>query len=362
MTAYSYSIHKRQTKTKGTAFDLYVKINKVRYRPVLGYDLSDGEAQRRAAGMIETILRNLNPPTVAEPVQGSPTLGDVLGIYWDTMALQKRVDLERPRLILQKYLVPYFGNIALTALKPQEGLAYVKFRKGQGAAEATILREFNLLLRLLNLAVDYDLLDKNRLKVIKLPKPPGRERVITGDEFDALETSLDPDLFRVVQVALHTGLRQSMILAIEDTWLSPQEDGWWLLIPKARTKLKGTPPKIPLNAVALNALTPPGRELVTGRIFSRWTTRNGFTTVWAKSLAKTGLTNLHFHDLRHSFVTRLQNHDVSLEVRSWLAGHKLKGTTINYSHGGLGWDKKLRAAVETLVPLTQAAKPSHIQG
>ena len=39
---------------------------------------------------------------------------------------------------------------------------------------------------------------------------------------------------------------------------------------------------------------------------------------------------------------------VDYEVRQTLLGHRMPGMTANYSHGGPGWNRKLRAAVEML--------------
>ena len=70
------------------------------------------------------------------------------------------------------------------------------------------------------------------------------------------------------------------------------------------------------------------------------------------------VTNLHMHDLRHTFATWLQNLGVPLEVRAALLGHRLRGAgpeslggavmTSQYSHGGYGWNQLLRHAVTLL--------------
>ena len=70
------------------------------------------------------------------------------------------------------------------------------------------------------------------------------------------------------------------------------------------------------------------------------------------------MTDLHFHDLRHTFATWLQNLGVPLEVRATLLGHRLRGSgtdqlggeamTSRYSHGGYGWNQQLRYAVTLL--------------
>jgi len=68
--------------------------------------------------------------------------------------------------------------------------------------------------------------------------------------------------------------------------------------------------------------------------------------------------DLHFHDLRHTFATWLQNLGVPLEVRAALLGHRLRevvndqlggdAMTAAYSHGGYGWNQQLRHAVSLL--------------
>ena len=350
MTNYSFTITQRQTQRKGMAFDLYVKIDGRKYRPTLGYNLDEQEAHRRAIEMIATIQRNLKAPKL--PIEQGPrstvTLVDVLPTYWDTMRIQGRVELSRPQVIIDQHLLPFFQETKLADLRAQDGLNYIKYRQEKGAADGTILREWGVLLRILNLAVDYDLLDKNRLKVVHIEKPPARDRVASTDELKAIRDTVTPDFWRAMLVALHTGLRESKLLQIEATWIMPQEDGWWLVLPKAKTKNKGNAPKIPLNSIALGALMPDGHALPTGRIFARWVDRNPFTTAWARAMQRTGIVGLTFHDLKHTFLTRLQNLHVDYEVRQWLGGHKMKGVTADYSHGGKGWDQKLRNAVECL--------------
>ena len=64
---------------------------------------------------------------------------------------------------------------------------------------------------------------------------------------------------------------------------------------------------------------------------------------------KAKVQDLHFNDLRHPLTTRLQNLGVSLEIRSALLGHSSKAVmTSQYSHGGQGWNLKLREAVRQL--------------
>ena len=94
-------------------------------------------------------------------------------------------------------------------------------------------------MRILNLAVDYDKLDKNRLKRVELPEVAHRERVASKEELKAIKHKADlrrlkrigkheydpTELWRIVIVALNTGLREAKILEIDRLWMRKRDDG-----------------------------------------------------------------------------------------------------------------------------------------
>jgi hypothetical protein len=82
--------------------------------------------------------------------------------------------------------------------------------------------------------------------------------------------------------------------------------------------------------------------------FRHWQESRAFKKYWAATCKRMGIHDLHFHDLRHTFTTRLQRLGVDYEVRQALLGHRMLGMTASYSHGGPEWDQKLREAVTKL--------------
>ena len=317
----------------------------VRYRPLLGYNLTPEEAQREAFTMIQKIQAGEIHMAFE---QGGSTLDDLLPLYWETFELQNRVDKVRPRGIIEHYLLPHFGNIPLQEIKPEHGHHYLLARRRVRAAAGTIRREWQVLMRIMNLAVLYEKLDKNRLQAIEVPEGERRDRVAEPEEILGIATKASSDLWRIMLVALHTGLRESKILAIDRSWIKLKDDGYWLCLPKAATKLKGNPPMIPLNTIALAALDHDVPSLSTGQVFRRWQNPRSFKRQWAKACRDAKVSDLHFHDLRHTFATRLQRLGVDYEVRQALLGHKMPGMTAHYSHGGPEWEAKLREAVKKL--------------
>jgi integrase len=352
-----YTIHTRPTQ-KGIAYDLYYRWRGQRYRPLLGYNLTAEEAERLAIEMISRIHRGEH---AAPAKPSSPTLREFLPTYWQALRIKNRIDLRRPETILETYLLPRFGDRTLDSLTPEDGQAYIAQRLQDRAAPGTIRKEWGVFMRIVNLAVDFEKLDRNRLKRVQLPDVSHRERVATNEEVHAIQRAAakrkpykilgriyDPaDFWRIVQIALHTGLREAKILEIERSWIKHRDDGFWLILPPARTKLKGTPRELPLNLIAYKAVQPDVAP-IEGPIFHQWSA-DAFGHQWHRACKSASVQDLHFHDLRHTFATRLQNVGVSLEVRSALLGHSTKAVmTSQYSHGGHGWNLKLREAVTLL--------------
>jgi integrase len=210
-------------------------------------------------------------------------------------------------------------------------------------------------MRLLNLAVRYDWLDKNRLKAVELPEASCRTRIATAPELEGIRLLRDRvmpevlrELWRVIVAELNTGLRESKLLAVHRSWIREETDGWWLVLPPSQSRLKGTPARLPLNASALWAFNDLLPSISDDRVFRRWNDVRAFKKHWDRVCHLVKIQDLRFHDLRHTFATRLQGLGVDYETRQALLGHRMPGMTATYSHGGPEWDEKLRKAVTRL--------------
>ena len=105
-----------------------------------------------------------------------------------------------------------------------------------------------------------------------------------------------------------------------------------------RTSKNGEPLHIPLNAAALAAL-----KLVyqrgdgTGRAFQFAKTGDPLESGWRsfeQPVEKAEIADFHWHDLRHTFATRLRTKGTALEDITDLLGHKSWTMSKRYSHLG----------------------------
>lgn len=152
----------------------------------------------------------------------------------------------------------------------------------------------------------------------------------------------------LVTVALHTGLRRGELfnLKVSDIDLAQQkltvrgrEDAADKKPGKRRTKKlskSGLSRDIPLSPTALKTLTVWLAENCTSElVFPHPETGERLACVgyiWKKVCKQAEITNLRFHDLRHTFASRLVMHGVDITTVSELMGHSSIETTQIYTH------------------------------
>ena len=101
------------------------------------------------------------------------------------------------------------------------------------------MRECAVLMAVLNLAVDMDRLDRNRLKLLPVPEYVKRERVLEGWELLKLKAAASPHVWRLIMAALQIGLRENKLIETHEEWLMQRGDGLWMAPAPGRTKIKG---------------------------------------------------------------------------------------------------------------------------
>ncbi len=162
-----------------------------------------------------------------------------------------------------------------------------------------------------------------------------------------------PEHMLELDLALHTGMRLSEMYGL--TWENVNLTGRILTIPRSKS---GERRYVRLNSVAMAALAAfTVRGNGSGRLIRNLAGEPlcGPRYWFEKAIRKAGIEDFHWHDLRHTFASRLVMAGVSLRAAQEALGHKSIAMTVRYSH--LSPDYQL-AAVERLVPRPETARPA----
>jgi len=180
--------------------------------------------------------------------------------------------------------------------------------------------------KIFTLAIQENKIDRNPVSTIsKLEEPPPRNRILTNDEKLRFwnEISKDVILFRLVTIAIHTGLRRGQILAIR---IEDLDFDQYLL---HAIKSKGRAPRyIPLNKTMRDLFQEIRKETSSGDIFPF----KSFKRRWKTALRKASIEDFRFHDLKHAFATALFNAGVPRDRIELLFAHSSPAITNRYLH------------------------------
>jgi integrase len=147
-----------------------------------------------------------------------------------------------------------------------------------------------------------------------------------------------------LDLAINTGIRKGSQYGL--TWDMVDFKGRMLNIPRTKNE---EPLHVPLNDVAIAALKlAHGRSGRRGRVFQSAKTgeplENG-RHWFDDAMIEAGIKNFHWHDLRHTFASRLRMKGAPLEDIADLLGHKSLTMARRYAHLG---PNKLHAVVSLL--------------
>jgi integrase len=189
-----------------------------------------------------------------------------------------------------------------------------------------------------------------KVKMLKEAQP--RDRWLTIDEEKTLMEILSLQIKDLVVCALNTGMRLSEMLELK--WKDVDLSRGEITIVHSKNGLKRT---IPMNEIVVELLiskykfrvpTLPKCDLVfpnkAGRVWDKCKVGKLFRLACKKG----GIENFRFHDLRHTFASRLVQARVDLYEIQKLLGHKSPMMTQRYAHLAI---ENLRDAVSKLTEM-----------
>ncbi|MFN7948405.1 MAG: tyrosine-type recombinase/integrase [Blastocatellia bacterium] len=309
---------------------------------------------RREADEQETKLRAEILAGRYRPAQRSPRLADFIREqYLPWARLHKASAYDDGRIV--PLVEEFFGPVRLGEITPklcrrfQQWLLERPTVRARARRPATVNRQFNVLSRMLRLAVEQELLEANPCTGISRLRPDDHVIRSLGREEEArlMEylTAEREHLRPLVVVLLHTGMRLGELLSLRR---------WQVDLEQNRVNLEKTKSRrvrtVPLNSVARAELERACRGIASDALVfpnpetgEQWRNiRGGFQ----KACELSGVPKFRIHDLRHTFGTRMAEAGVPIHRIAAMMGHANIQTTMRYVHASA---QGLHEAVELLV-------------
>lgn len=223
------------------------------------------------------------------------------------------------------------AKLSMVALTPMAIAMYRDHRLKQVKA-GTVIRELAYLSAIINHARrEWGINVPNAVaSVRKPPSPQGRDRVLTTEEELRLLVALKPTARRnpwlrpMAILSLETAMRRGELLALR--WANINLENQTAFLPMTKN---GTTRTVPLSRNAVNLL----RDLprcIDGSVFP--IKAPAHHAVFKRACKRAGLVDLHWHDLRHTAITRLATKLPNLIELAAVSGHRSLSMLKRYYH------------------------------
>lgn len=291
------------------------------------YSQSTGTGNLRQATLIEQRFReelNLKRHQIIQPAP-QMSFGEL------TARFLAEGDARPWHIDRLKLLLPYWSETPIGRIHKAMTTDYRKRRHAAKAVtDTTINRDLEALRHILFWSVDEGLLTANPLSRMRLIPERRKPRSVLGlDEEEQLLAAAATHLRSIIVTALDTGMRRGELL--NQRWEHVDFNRNLLFVSRSKTA-GGEGREIPFTNRVYELLLAERKE--EGLLFTyKGKPIRIIKTAWKAAVRRAGIRYRRFHDLRHTFNTRLMEAGVMQEVRKTLMGHS-SGEDVNsiYTH------------------------------
>ncbi len=281
----------------------------------------------------------------------SPTFGEYADEWFRKYCKMEKAESQwrTDEIAIRLHLKPALGDTRLNQLRRTHLLTLkdqLRAKTAHGKRHALKPKSMNLIVALAKkitaTAVERELIPTNPFAGVKLERlAPPRYRFWTvgeREQFLARAEDVDPEFCRLVLVACHTGLRLGELAALTKDDLDFERrkirvsKTFDVNLVKLMATTKGRlDADVPMNSAVYEALTParfikPGTLVFNRALF--WSARKRLGR-----LAKVAdVSEIRFHDLRHTFASTLAMAGVDLMEIQKLMRHRSYAMTLHYAH------------------------------
>ena len=227
-------------------------------------------------------------------------------------------------VFILKWLSPKLKGVLIKDIN-RVRIIELRKEKTREASKSTANRYMALLRAMLNAAEEWGWIERApKVPMYRVAKK--EPRWITKDEFSRLYQELPSHLQALALLAVNTGLRKTPLVEMRRSWIH----GNHVTIP-ARYMKDGKPFGLSLNKAAKDLLDSlPGEDYVFTYKGHRIVQTN--TKAWHKALARAGIDNFRWHDLRSTWASWHVQAGTPLPVLQRLGPWKSYEMVLRYAH------------------------------
>jgi integrase len=214
---------------------------------------------------------------------------------------------------IDRFILPTLGRLAVKVVTRRD---IEKLHKSLRQTPYQANRVLAVCSRIFNLAVHWEMIERNPVQGIEKFHEEARERYLKSDELKRLVAALgafpDRSIASAIALMMLTGCRKSEALQAEWNQFDMQAATWTK--PSHHTKQKRVH-RVPLNPAAVQLLqTLPriGPHVFTGRVEGQ--PLQDIKKAWEMLRLAAQVPDLRMHDLRHSYASILASQNLSLPI------------------------------------------------
>lgn len=311
--------------------------------------ISFDKARHAAEKLRSTVVLGGNPAEDRKALRQVPTLREVVEQRYLREIQQTRRNTSSSLSFINLHLLPRLGNYHLDQITPaliSEHYAALR-EAGYSIAQANKLPVMLKTIYGLCKRQNVPGADTNPAAGVKVQNPNNiRERYLTPEELQRLKVALDAcenkQLKHIVGLSLLLACRKRELL--DAKWQDVDFDRRILRVPVSKS---GKARNIPLSSAAVDVLKQLPRWEKCPWIVPNPDTKEPYGNLyypWHQVRKAAGLTDVRWHDLRHSAASALVQANVPIYTVAKILGHSTVQHTARYAHLA---DDTLLSAVDT---------------
>lgn len=330
------SVLMRKTKNKEERFYIHYQVDGQRVRKALKGVRTRAEAVKVLNAEVSDAQRGKY-----HFQRKKINFNEMADLFLEKYSKPKKRSWKSADRVFIRNLKAFFGDIKLMKITPLmiEDYKMKRLENGTGRREgekvcnSTINRELQCLRKLFNKAIDWGYAQVNPVEKVDFLSEKGsiRKRVLSEGEEMRLVAVAPLYLKHVIIVALHTGMRKGEVLKLK--WENVDFEAQEITIVETKDDEDRVVPMNPLLFSLLSTLK--AQDGKGEYVFSNPQTgkryieiKRAFTSACEKACIK----DFHFHDLRHTYASRLVRNGADLNTVKELLGHSSITTTQRYLH------------------------------